>query len=209
MAWFQRTLPDGTPGGSRVTADMRAVNAVTASDAFPTEEIGEILEWLAKKRWYSIADLNDRYWNFRLAEDSRYLTEVKTVVGIVQYTRMTMGLKNAGCFFQRLVNNVYVGLKVTIMQDYLDNLAVGSGTPKQHVVDVRGVLERTRDANLRFKLAKCTFGKTELELLGHKIRFDEVRPNDRQRLLKKFLRADQRHGATMTPWLATVLWGTR
>jgi hypothetical protein len=97
------------------------------------------------------------------------------VVGLVQYTRMTLGLKNAGCFFQRLVNNVCVGPKGTIMQAYLDYLAVGSDTPKQHVVDVRRVLERTRDSNLRLKLAKCTFGKTKVNLLGHKVRFGEVR----------------------------------
>jgi hypothetical protein len=92
-----------------------------------------------------------------------------------------MGLKNAGCLFQRLVNDVYVRLKVAIMQAHLDNLSVGSNTPKQHVLDARGVLERTRDANLRFKLAKCTFEKNEVELLSHKGRFEEVRPNDRHR----------------------------
>jgi hypothetical protein len=27
----------------------------------------------------------------------------------------------------------------------------------------------------------CTFGKTEVELLCHKVRFGEVRPNDRHR----------------------------
>jgi hypothetical protein len=48
-------------------------------------------------------------------------------------------------------------------------------------VDVRRVLERTRDANLGLKLAKCTFGKTEVELLCHKVRFGEVKPNDRHR----------------------------
>jgi hypothetical protein len=116
--------------------------------------------------------LKDGYWNVQLAEESRYLTAVKTVVGLVQYTSMTMGLKNAGCFFRRLVNNVCVGLKGTIMQAYFDDLAVGADTPKQHVVDVRRVLERTRDANLKLKLDKCTFGKTEVELLGHKVRFE-------------------------------------
>jgi hypothetical protein len=70
-----------------------------------------------------------------------------------------------------------VGLKGKIMQAYLDVWAVGSDTLKQHVVDVRRVLERTRDANIRLKLAKGTFGKTEVELLCHKVRFGEVRPN--------------------------------
>jgi hypothetical protein len=102
----KKKFPDGTSGGLRVTADMRAGDLVTVGDAFPTEDIGMILDWLAKKRWFSVADVKDGYWNVRLAEGSRYLTAVKTVVGLVQYTRMTMGLKNAGGFFQRLVNNV-------------------------------------------------------------------------------------------------------
>jgi hypothetical protein len=95
----KKALPDETPGGLRVTAEMRAVNAVIVGDAFPTEDIEAVLEWLAKKRWYSVAYLKDGYWNVWLAEESRYLTAVKTVVGLVQYTRMTMRCKNAGCFF--------------------------------------------------------------------------------------------------------------
>jgi hypothetical protein len=79
-----KALPEGTPGGLRVTADMRAVNAVTVGDAFPTKDIGAVLEWLAKKRWYSVADLKDGHWNVRLAEESRYLKAVKTVVELVQ-----------------------------------------------------------------------------------------------------------------------------
>jgi hypothetical protein len=54
-----------------VTADMRAVNAVTVSDAFPTEDIRAVMEWLAKKRCYSVADLKYGYWNVRLADKER------------------------------------------------------------------------------------------------------------------------------------------
>jgi hypothetical protein len=46
----KKALPDGTPGGIRVTADVRAVNADTIGNAFATEDIGAVLEWLAKKR---------------------------------------------------------------------------------------------------------------------------------------------------------------
>jgi hypothetical protein len=67
----KKAQPEGKPGGLRVITDMRAVNAVTVGDAFPTENIGAVLDWLAKKRWYSVADLKDGYWNVRLAEDSR------------------------------------------------------------------------------------------------------------------------------------------
>jgi hypothetical protein len=39
----------------------------------------------------------------------------------------------------------------------------------RHVADVRRVLERTTDVNLRLKQAKCAFGNADVELLGHKV----------------------------------------
>jgi hypothetical protein len=65
------------------------------------------------------------------------------------------------------------------MQAYLDDIAVGSDTPAQNIADVRDMLQRTKDARLRLKLAKCSFGTAEVELLGHRVSFGEVRPNDK------------------------------
>jgi hypothetical protein len=94
------------------------------------------------------------------------------------------------------------------MLAYLDDLAVGSDTPKKHVVDVRRLLERTRDANLVLKLAECTFGKTEMELLGHKARFGEVRPNDRHRdRLKRFEETTNVTGLLLFLDLLHYFWG--
>jgi RNase H-like domain found in reverse transcriptase len=50
---------------------MRAVNAVIVSDAIPTEDIGTVMEWLEKKRCYTVADPRYGYWNVRLAEEER------------------------------------------------------------------------------------------------------------------------------------------
>jgi hypothetical protein len=94
---------------------------------------------------------------------------------------MTMGLKNSSAHLQRLVNKVYAGLKGVSMQVYLDDIAVGSGTPEQHVKDVRELLQQTREASLRLKLKKCGFGKDSIEILGHAISLEEVRPNDAHR----------------------------
>jgi hypothetical protein len=62
------------------------------------------------------------------------------VEGLLQYFRMTMGLKNASAFFQRLVKNVYDGLKGKSLQSYFDDLAVGSDSAGLHVEDVREIL---------------------------------------------------------------------
>jgi Reverse transcriptase (RNA-dependent DNA polymerase) len=158
-----------------------AFNSVTIGDPFPGEDIQTIINWFAGTKWFSVADLRGGYWNVELAPESRAYTALKTVIGLVQYTRMTMGLKTASAFFQRLMNHVYEGLKGTKLQAYLDDLAVGSDTPKQYIADVREKLERTRQGNLRLILAKCTFGKHEGEILGQEVAHRRAEPNDRHR----------------------------
>jgi hypothetical protein len=46
-----------------------------------------------------VLELRDGYWNLALREDSRNVSPVKTVLGLVEYTRMTVGLKNESAFF--------------------------------------------------------------------------------------------------------------
>jgi hypothetical protein len=75
-------------------------------------------------------DLRDGYWNIALSEVSRKFTAIKTAIGLVEYTWMTMGLKNASAFFQRVVNDKCRGLKGDILEAYQDDISVGSETAK-------------------------------------------------------------------------------
>jgi hypothetical protein len=87
-----------------------------------------------------------------------------------------------------MVNEIYVGLRFTgenevenvcaVMDAYLDDLAVGSDSAAEHLVDLKAVLKRTRGAGLKLKLAKRLFGKRSVELLGHHVSHGLVRPWD-------------------------------
>ena len=179
---------DGSIGGMRVTSDFRALNSLTQDISYPTEDVKRIVRWLATKRVYSVVDLRDGYYNIKLREADRHLTAVRTVLGQFEYAVMAQGLKGACAYFQRVVNEVYAGLRLmdgmevstvcAIMAAYLDDLGIGSGSAAEHVADLRLVFERTRAAGLRFKLAKCLFGKRSVELLGHKVSHNTVRPSD-------------------------------
>jgi hypothetical protein len=83
---------------------------------------------------------------------------------------MAQGLKGECAFFQKMVNEVYAGLRFTaeneeynvcaVMAAYLEDLAVGSDSVAEHLVDLEAVLERTRGAGLKLKLnlTKCLLG---------------------------------------------------
>jgi hypothetical protein len=65
-----------------------------------------------------------------------------------------------------------------VMAAYLDDLAVGSDSTAEHLIDLKAVLKRTRGAGLKLKLAKCLFGKRLVEILGHRVSHGLVRPSD-------------------------------
>lgn len=65
-----------------------------------------------------------------------------------------------------------------ILAAYLDDLAVGSETHAKQLADLQHVLDRTRKAGLRMKLAKCKFGVRSVEMLGHNVTSCEMRPSD-------------------------------
>jgi Reverse transcriptase (RNA-dependent DNA polymerase) len=185
----KKSLPDGRSGGVRVTTDMRRLNSMTLGDAFPAEDVKELVAWLAGKELYSVMDVRDGYWNVRTKEEVICLTAVRTVHGLVQYVMMSMGLRNAAAHFQRLINSDYEGLRWTgaegegglvraILTAYQDDLSVGSMSVEEHLADLKATLARTLEHNLRFKLEKCKFGCREVEILGHKVQRGEIRPSD-------------------------------
>ena len=50
---------------------------------------------------------------------------------------------------------------------YIDDIVVICETFAEHVQNLRTVLERLKQANLKLKLKKCRFAELEVEYLGH------------------------------------------
>ena len=70
-------------------------------------------------------------------------------------TKMPFGLCNAQSTYQRLMMSVLQGLIGQICLAYLDDVIVFSKRRDDHVNDLRTVLDRIRDAELKLKPAKC------------------------------------------------------
>ena len=57
------------------------------------EAVRATLDWLGGKQLFSTFDLKDGFFQVKLSEKSRPLTAVRTVVGLLQYTRLPQRLK--------------------------------------------------------------------------------------------------------------------
>ncbi|CAA9995004.1 unnamed protein product, partial [Nesidiocoris tenuis] len=88
--------------------------------------------------------------------------------------RMTFGLCNAAQTFQRFVNKVTRGLKN--VRAYIDDCLIASTSEEEHLNDLRELFQRFKEYGVTINPAKCEFGKTEIEFLGHTICREGVKP---------------------------------
>jgi hypothetical protein len=92
-------------GGLRTTTDFRLLNDMKVSDTYPMEDVRGTLDWLGGKQIFSTLDLKDGFFQVMLAEESRPLTAVRTVMGLMQYRRLPQGLKKS-CYGARAMNMI-------------------------------------------------------------------------------------------------------
>jgi hypothetical protein len=60
---------------------------------------------------------------------------------------------------------------------YLDDIIVFSRTFDEHINDLREVLNRLRNANLKLKTSKCHFFQKELKYLGNIVSSQGIAPD--------------------------------
>ena len=100
-------------------------------------------------------------------------TAVMTPFGLFEFVRMPFGLRNAAQTFQRFIDQVLQGLEHCYA--YIDDLLIASPTPEDHKQHLRSVLERLSNHGILINPAKCVWGATELQFLGHLVDSQGIR----------------------------------
>ena len=165
--------PDGS---MRMCIDYRGLNEHTVKDAYPLPRIDELLEQLRNAKVISHLDLQQGYYQIRMSDDG---SDDDSIAGtafqgctpsgapcLLEFLVMPFGLCNAPATFSRLMNKVLEPYLNKFVLVYLDDIAIYSNSPEQHLEHLRIVLDVLRANKLHIKLKKCFFGKKETEYLG-------------------------------------------
>ncbi|BFF95728.1 uncharacterized protein DMAD_13070 [Drosophila madeirensis] len=155
-------------GETRMCVDFRQLNARSVPDAYPLPRINSILERLRNAKYISTLDLKSGYWQIPMAKASRECTAF-TVPGrgLFQWRVMPFGLHSAPATFQRALDSVIGADMEPHAFAYLDDIIIIGTTLEEHVRNLREVLRRLRQANLRLNRKKCLFLQRRLVYLGH------------------------------------------
>lgn len=160
-----------------VTTDIKALNSLTETDAYPVKDIRETIDWLSGKRVFSTFNLKDGYYQMEIAKESRPLNAVRTVLGLLQYTRLVQGLKNSPGTFQRTVNTIMADHEGKYAMTYVDKASIGTVTEQDHLLSLQSLLKSLFKAGLRLKLSKCRLWVRRVEVLGHEVGPERVKPS--------------------------------
>ena len=142
------------------------MNAVTRKDAMPLPRIDDMIDSLAKAKFFTKLDFTSGYYQVKLTDASQEKTAFVTPDGHYEWRVMGMGLTNAPATFQRLMYKVLGGLLWTNSMAYLDDIVIFSPDFETHLKDLAEVFEKIKAANLKIKPPKCSFAKTGIGYLG-------------------------------------------
>uniref|UniRef100_A0A0A9XBE2 RNA-directed DNA polymerase n=1 Tax=Lygus hesperus TaxID=30085 RepID=A0A0A9XBE2_LYGHE len=164
----------------RIVIDYRLLNQKTIDDKYDLPNIEDILSKLGKCKYFTTLDLTSGFWQVKMKESSIPKTAFSTEHGKWQFKKMPFGLKNAPSTFQRLMDNCLRGVQNEICSVYMDDIIVFSSSLQEHMVRLRCIFDRLRQANLKVQMDKTEFLRKEVGFLGHLITESGLKPNPKK-----------------------------
>jgi hypothetical protein len=175
-------------GTWRLCVDFRKLNEVIRPMVYPLPRIEDIFDTLEGSAFFTAIDLAKGFWQIALDDESKEKAAFTTIYGQYQYRRLPFGLATSPGAFQKVMNTVLAGLNWVQCMVYLDDILIFSPDFETHCETLKTVFERLLSANLKVKLSKCEWARTELNYLGHVINTQGKSPDPKKTEALKLLK---------------------
>ena len=171
---YSQVLLANKPDGSyRFCVDYCELNLETESNYnYPIPNINAALHRIgdSRPRVFGICDLTKGFHQAPVDSMSRAFTAFVTFLGVFQWLRCPMGLKNAPAYFQWVMATVVLaGLISVICELYIDDCIIYGQTETEFLERLEKVFARFREHNITVNPDKCRLGLPNIEYVGHTI----------------------------------------
>ncbi|GJX11666.1 reverse transcriptase domain-containing protein [Tanacetum coccineum] len=162
-------VPTRTVTGWRVCIDYRKIKEATRKDHFPLPFMDQMLERLARNKFFCFLDGFSRYFQIPIEPADREKTTFTCPYGTYAYKCMPFGLCNALATFQRCMIAIFQDMLETSMQVFMDDFLVFGDLFDSCLENLEQILIRCKQAHLVVNWEKCHFMVTKGIVLGHKV----------------------------------------
>ncbi|GFU29205.1 retrovirus-related Pol polyprotein from transposon 412 [Trichonephila clavipes] len=162
-------------GSTRFCVDYRRLNDATKKDSYSLPRIDDTLDTLAGNTWFSTLDIKSGYLQVEPHPDDKEKAAFTTGQGLWKFKVMPFGLCNAPATFECLMETVLGGLSYEACLVYLDDNIIVGLSFEEHLKNIRRVLQKLKEANLKLSPSKCHLFRREVTYLGHIISAEGVR----------------------------------
>ena len=159
-------VPGQKKASLRVCGDYSVtVNHQLETHRHPIPLPDDLMHRLGGGYYFTKIDLADAYNQVKLSPESQRRLALSTHRGVLLQTRLPFGISSAPGYFQEIMDRLTSDLKGVAV--YLDDILVSGANAKEHLENLRALLQRLQEKGLRCKLEKCKFAQPSVEYLGH------------------------------------------
>ena len=156
----------------RMAIDYRELNKITVSDAEPARNVEDDLNKFTGCRYFTEIDCTKAYYQISMEYNSMRYTAFPTHRGLMEFTRMPFGVKNACTTYTRLMRIVLSDLEDVSF--YFDNIIIFSKKFSDHLLSIRKVLNRLKLHGLTAQPSKCKFAVQSIDYLGFAVSGSDI-----------------------------------
>lgn len=156
----------------RIVMDPRHLNKYILRNIvrMPTKET--IFSELEGAKYFSVLDASAAFMQIPLSEESSRLCTIATPWGTMRYTRLPYGLSCSSEIFTQCMNDIFQGLPGVCT--YVDDILIFGKTLDEHNQNLKNVLIKAREYNLRFSKKKVQFCVQQIKYLGFILSSDGI-----------------------------------
>jgi hypothetical protein len=162
----------------RMVVDFsRTINRFTMLDAYPLPRIDDLVNEVAKHKFFSVIDLSSAYYQIEIDENDRPYTAFQACNNLYQFTRIPMGVTNGVAAFQRVMNTFIAENNLESTYAYLDDLTICGSSKDEHDRNLARFWDAAQKYNLTLNKDKCKFMMEKINVLGYSISEGELSPD--------------------------------
>ena len=154
----------------------KELNERVETDQYPLPRTNDLLRALEGAKYFSSFDLNSGFFQLPIKETDQYKLAFTSVHGLMTFTRLPQGFKNSSAIFQRVLNEAFSALLYKSIIIYIDDLASYGSNFDEALINLDKALKIIDSMNFSLKTSKCHFFNKKIELLGHVISQEGIKP---------------------------------